>query len=105
MPGEDGWKTLRAFCNHQRSTLEWAIQDASVETSRTIFYKSIQILAYADDINMIGLRLFYVAEAYQKNEEAAWNLGMQINKAKTKLIKSAALPIIAPIIIIIIPIG
>ena len=52
-------------------------------------------------------RLFYVAEAYQRNEQTARKLRMQINETKTKLIKSAALPIIVPIIkmiIVIIPI-
>ena len=54
-------------------------------TWRTIFYKSTQILAYANDIDIIVLRLSYVAEAYQGIEQAAENLGLQINEAKTKL--------------------
>ena len=45
--------------------LERAIRDSRVETTGSIFYKSTQILAYADDIDIIGLRLSYVAEAYQ----------------------------------------
>ena len=65
-----------------------------METTGTIFYKSTQILAYADDIDIIGLRLSYVAEAYQGIEQAAENLGFQINEAKTKLMEetSAGLP-------------
>ena len=68
-----------------------------METTGTIFYKS-QILAYADDIDIIGLRLSYVAEAYQGIEQAAESLGLQINKAKTKLMvaTSAALPMNNP---------
>ena len=60
-----------------------------------IFDKSTEILAYADDIDIIGLRLSYVAETYQGIEQAAENLGLQINEAKTKLMvpTSAALPI------------
>ena len=54
--------------------LERAIRDWRVETMGTIFYKSTQILAYADDIDIIGLRLSYVAEAYQWIEQAAENL-------------------------------
>ena len=51
--------------------LERAIRDSREETTGIISYKSTQILAYADDIDIIGLRLFYVAEAYQGNEQAA----------------------------------
>ena len=43
--------------------LERAIRDSRVETTGTIFYRSTQILAYADDIDIIGLRLSYVADA------------------------------------------
>ena len=75
--------------------LERAIRDSRVETTGTIFYKSTQILAYADDIDIIGLRLSYVADAYQGIEQAAENLGLQINEAKAKLMvaTSAGLPI------------
>ena len=75
--------------------LERAIRDSRVETTGTIFYKSTQILAYADDIEIIGLRHSYVAEAYQGTEQAAESLGLQINEAKTKLMvgTSANLPI------------
>ena len=52
------------------------------------------ILAYADDVDIIGLRLSYVAEACQGIEQAAESLGLQINEAKTKLMvaTSAGLP-------------
>nr|XP_049461917.1 uncharacterized protein LOC125906554 [Anopheles coluzzii]XP_049461920.1 uncharacterized protein LOC125906554 [Anopheles coluzzii] len=75
--------------------LERAIRDFKIETTGTIFYKSSQILAYHDDIYIIGLRLSYVAEAYQKIEQVAENLGLQINEAQTKLLvaTSAGLPI------------
>ena len=59
--------------------LERAIRDSMVETTGTILYKSTQILAYADDIDIIGLRLSYEAEAYQGIEQAAESLGLQIN--------------------------
>ena len=54
--------------------LERAIRDSRVETTGTIFYKSTQILAYANDIDIIGLRLSCVAEAYQEIEQAAKSL-------------------------------
>ena len=75
--------------------LERAIRESRLETTGTIFYKSTQILAYADDIDIIGLRHSYVAEAYQGIEQAAENLSLQINEVKTKLMvaTSAGLPI------------
>ena len=78
--------------------LERTIRDSRVETTVIISYKSTQILAYADDIDTIGLRLSYVAEAYQGIEQAAENLGLLINEAKTKLMvaTSAALSINNP---------
>ena len=48
-------------------------------------------MAYADDIEMIGLRLSYVAEAYQGIEQTAGDLGVQINEAKLMVATSAAL--------------
>ena len=53
--------------------LERAIRDSRVETTGTIFYKSTQILAYADDID-IGLRLCS-RSLPRKVEQAAKNLG------------------------------
>ena len=46
-------------------------------------------------LKAFGLRLSYVAKAYQGIEQAAENLGLQINEAKTKLMvaTSAAQPI------------
>jgi len=35
-------------------TLEKVIRDAAVKTRGSTFYKSIQILVYADDIDIIG---------------------------------------------------
>jgi hypothetical protein len=34
--------------------LEKVVSDASINTRGTIFYKSVQILAFADDIDIIG---------------------------------------------------
>ena len=44
--------------------LEKAVRDAAVYTRRTIFYKSIQILAYADDNDIIGRTQSATIEAY-----------------------------------------
>ena len=72
-------KGLRLF----NLVLERATRESRVETSRTIFYKLTQILTYDDDIEIIALRLSYVAEAYQ--EQPVKNLGLQINETTIKL--------------------
>ena len=56
--------------------LERIIRDSRVETSGTIFYKTIQILAYADDIDITDLWLSYLIEAYQRIGQAAESLGL-----------------------------
>ena len=84
---------------HPNRALVMAIRDSRMENLGTIFYKSTQILLYAYDIDIIGLRLFCVAEAYQRIGQAAEYLGLQINEApKTKLMlaTTAALPTPSP---------
>ena len=60
-------------------------RDSKVETSGTIVYKSTQILAYANEIDIIGLWFSFIAEAYKGIEQVAENLRLQINEAKPKL--------------------
>jgi sorting nexin-29 len=36
------------------SALEKVIRDSGIQTTGTIFYKSVQILAYADDVDITG---------------------------------------------------
>ena len=64
--------------------LERAIRDSRVMTTGTIFYATIQILAYAVGIEIIGLRFPCVAKVYQGIKQAAESLGWQIHEAKTK---------------------
>ena len=52
-------------------------------------------LWYADDIDIIGLRLSYVAETYQGIEQAAKNLWLQVNGVKTKLMVAISEPLTA----------
>jgi hypothetical protein len=51
--------------------LEWAIKKSGIETRGTIFHKSIQVLAFAYDINIIGRSLRVVKEAFLNLEKAA----------------------------------
>jgi sorting nexin-29 len=53
--------------------LEKVIRDAQIQMNGTIFNKSVQILAYADDI-----------EAFKSIQEAAKTMGLRVNMEKTK---------------------
>jgi hypothetical protein len=45
--------------------LEKVIRDSGINLRGTIFYKSVQILAYADDNDVIGMMQKAMKEAYQ----------------------------------------
>jgi hypothetical protein len=65
-------------------SLEKVIRDAEVETGGTIFNKSVQILAYADDIVITGRSLAVVKETFISMEKAAKEMGLTVNENKTK---------------------
>jgi hypothetical protein len=50
----------------------------------TIFYKSVQILAYVDDIDIIGRMQKAMKEALTNLEKATRKMHLQINEGKTK---------------------
>uniref|UniRef100_T1HCB3 Uncharacterized protein n=1 Tax=Rhodnius prolixus TaxID=13249 RepID=T1HCB3_RHOPR len=54
----------------------------------TIFDKTIQILANADDVDIIGRSLEGVKEAFLCLDEAAKKLGLVVNQAKTKYMRA-----------------
>jgi sorting nexin-29 len=59
---------------------EKIICDANIN----IFYKSVQILAYADDIDIISRSLKSLQEATIALDRAARRMGLEINQATTK---------------------
>lgn len=65
-------------------TLEKAIRDSGIDRGGTIWTKSMQILAFADDIDMIGRTRSSVREAFILLESAANDIGLTINESKTK---------------------
>ena len=50
------------------------IRDAKLETEGTIYSKSIRILAYADDIDIVGRTINSVKEAFLARSKAASNM-------------------------------
>ena len=64
--------------------LEKVIRDAAVNIRGTIFYKSVQILAYADDIDIIGRTQSPMIEAFTTLDKAVKDMNLFINQEKTK---------------------
>ena len=57
---------------------------SAVNIRGTIFYKSVQILALADDIDIIGRTQSFMIEAFASLEKAAKSMNLLINQEKTK---------------------
>ena len=59
------------------------MRDLGIQTSGTIFFKTVQILAYADDIDLMARTTLGFNEAFSNLEKSARNLGLVINQEKT----------------------
>lgn len=66
--------------------LEGVIRRSKIETGGSIFVKSTQVLAFADDIDIIGRNIRAVKDAYCKLEKEANKIGLQVNVDKTKFL-------------------
>ena len=64
-------------------TLEKVIRDSGSQTRGTIFFKTVQILAYADDIDLMARTVPGLSEAFLHLEKSARNMGLVINQEKT----------------------
>jgi sorting nexin-29 len=70
--------------------LEKVIRQSGINTRGTIFYKSVQILAYADDTDVIGRNEKVAREAYIALKHAAEQMGLKINITKTKYMRGSS---------------
>jgi len=64
--------------------LEKIICYGNINQRGNIFYKSVQVLAYADDVDIISRTPKYLQEATVALDRAARRMGLEINQAKTK---------------------
>ena len=60
--------------------LEKVIRDSGIQTRRTIFFKTVQILAYADDTDLMARTTPGLNEAFLKLEKSVRNMGLIINQ-------------------------
>jgi sorting nexin-29 len=63
--------------------LEKVIRDSGVQTRGNIFFKTVQILAYADDIDLMARTIPGLIEAFLNLEKSARNMGLVVNQEKT----------------------
>jgi Reverse transcriptase (RNA-dependent DNA polymerase) len=65
--------------------LEGIVRRSKVQTTGSIFNKSIQLLGYADDIDIIGRKMRSLTDAFSRLEREANRIGLHVNESKTKL--------------------
>ena len=68
--------------------MEKIIRAADLRRSGTIFYKSVMLLAYADDIDIIGQSTREVSAAFSRLEKESSRMGLAVNTDKTKYLVS-----------------
>jgi len=66
--------------------LVYVIRQLSVQTTSTIFNKPVQLIGYADDINIMGRTKGAISDVYGELKERAKEVGLITNVDKTKAI-------------------
>jgi hypothetical protein len=69
--------------------LEVIVRRANLQTTGTIYNKETQLLAYADDIDIVGRSQSAVWNAYLALEGEAAKVGLKIIEQKTKFMIAA----------------
>jgi hypothetical protein len=69
--------------------LEVIVRRANLQTTGTIYNKETQLLAYADDIDIVGRSQSAIRNAYLAMEKEAAKVGLKINEHKTKYMIAA----------------
>lgn len=71
-------------CDFFNLMMERIVRAADLRNPGTIFYKSVMLLAYADDIDIIGSSNREVCAAFSSLERESRRLGLAVNEDKTK---------------------
>lgn len=73
--------------------LEGAMRRAGIQTSRTLATSMVQILGFADDLDIAGRRHADVVDTFTSLKAQAQRMGLIINEAKTKYMKTTGTPV------------
>jgi hypothetical protein len=68
--------------------LEKVVRDTGIQINGTIFYKSAQLLAYANDIDIIARSPTALKKAFLSLKRAAGVMGLKINEKRAKYMTS-----------------
>ena len=77
-------------CDLFNILIEIIMRNAAVITDKTISSKSHMLLAYADDIDIVGRNLRDVTAAFSRIEKESAKVGLAVNEDKTKLLVSTS---------------
>jgi hypothetical protein len=69
--------------------LEFIVRRVSLQTTGTIYNKETQLLAYADDKDIVGKSQSAVRDAYLALKREAAKVGLKIHEQKTKYMIAA----------------
>ena len=67
-------------------TLEYVVRKLPIDTNSTLFYKSSQLVGYAEDIHILGSPLPAINEIYTSLENETKLIGIIISADKTKVL-------------------
>ena len=67
--------------------LEVIVRRAAIDTKGTIFTKSVELLGFADDIDIIAWSLATVKETYTRLKAEAMQMRLAMNTTKTKYMR------------------
>ena len=68
--------------------LEMIVRRAGIDTKGKIFTKSVQLLGFADDIDIITRNLATVKETYTRLKAEAMQMRLTMNTMKTKYMRA-----------------
>ena len=78
------------LCDFFNFVIESVLQKAEVHCNGTIFQKSVQLLACADDIDIIGRTKRDATAAFSAIERESTKMGLAVNEGKTKYMFSTS---------------